>query len=131
MEDKINFDELGLAKHLSGVHIYDSPMFDQLKKDLVYKKFAENDPGLSDGTLQMLSMAQGPKAFSYLVPELTTTGRIANTIREKDMTRLLGTPRKADIKNFIDSPASRDKVMWTITGNGVKGASIADRIEDE
>ena len=130
MEDVVNLDDLGLARHLSGmVDRQDNPMLEQLKKDLMYKKFAENDPGLADATMQMLVMAQGPKAFSYLFPELTATGRVANTIREKDASRLLGVPRKSDLKNFINSAASRDKVMWTLTGNAVKGAGVSDRAE--
>ena len=130
MEDVVDLDNLGLAKHFSGrVDEKDNPMLEQLKKDLMYKKFAENDPGLADGTIQMLTMAQGPKAFSYLFPELTATGRIVNTIKEKDASRLLGVPRKSDLKNFVDSQASRDKVMWTLTGNAVKGAGVSGRAE--
>ena len=137
-------EELGLAATLAkGVdkdntlleYLKNSPKFDManndvyntLNKEAAFKRFVENDPGLADASLQLLAMAQGPRAFSYLVPELTTTARISNAVREKSASRLAGVPRKKDIDQFFTDAASRDKVLWTATGNGLKAGAIADR----
>lgn len=107
-----------------------NPLFAELAREAKLKQFREQDPGLSDATMQMLVMAQGPKAFSYLVPELTSTGRVVNAIKEKTPVRLTGLPRQKDLQNFAHSPESRDKVLWTLTGNGIKTAGVGDRMDE-
>jgi hypothetical protein len=74
-------------------------------------------------------MAQGAKGFTYVFPELTTARRGVNAIAEKDMTRLVGIPRQKDISAFLVSPESRDKVLWTMTGNAMKADATANRLE--
>ena len=137
-------EELGLAASLAKgadrdntllEYFKNSPKLDMtnnevsntLNKEAAFKRFVKHDPGLADASLQLLAMAQGPKAFSYLIPELTTTARVSNAIREKSASRLAGIPRKKDIDQFFTDTASRDKVLWTATGNGVKAGAIADR----
>ena len=110
--------------------IASNPLFAELAKEAKLKQFRQQDPGLTEATMQMLVMAQGPKAFSYLVPELTTANRVTNAIKEKSPVRLTGIPRQKDLQNFTNSPESRDKVLWTLTGNGIKSAGIADRMEE-
>lgn len=117
---KVNFNDEVIA----------NPLFAELAKEAKLKQFRKQDPGLTEATMQMLVMAQGPKAFSYLVPELTSTNRVVNAIKEKTPVRLTGLPRQRDLQNFAHSPESRDKVLWTLTGNGIKSASIADRVEE-
>ena len=105
-------------------------LYKSLEKEVAMRKFVENDPGFQDGLLQMLIMAQGPKAFTYLVPELTTTARVTKAIKEKTPMRLTGLPRAKDVANFTKDAASRDKVLWTLTGNGVKAGAVLDRVEE-
>lgn len=102
-------------------------MLTGLAKELAYKQLQNNDKPLDDGSLQMLAMAQGPKAFVYTFPELNGAVRGINAVNEKDITRLLGTPRQKDISAFLSSPESRDKVMWTLTGNAIKADGLANR----
>ena len=117
---KVNFQDEVIA----------NPLFAELAKEAKLQQFRQQDPGLTDATMQMLVMAQGPKAFSYLVPELTTMNRVSNAIKEKSPVRLTGIPRQKDLQNFSHSPESRDKVLWTLTGNGIKIAGVGDRIEE-
>lgn len=100
-----------------------------LAKEAAMKALVEKDKPLEDGTMQMLSMAQGAKGFHYVFPELTAFMRELNAVTEKDLTRLVGTPRQKDISAFLISPESRDKVLWTLTGNTMKANAIANRIE--
>lgn len=133
MEEQITPWGLAATEYLaatSQANHGDNDLYKSLEKEAAMRKFIENDPGLQDGLLQMLIMAQGPKAFSYLVPELTTTARVANSIKEKNPMRLTGLPRAKDVSNFTKDAASRDKVLWTLTGNGVKAGSVLDRVEE-
>lgn len=95
------------------------------------KKLRDKDKPLEDATMQMLSMAQGAKGFVYVFPELTSTMRGVNALTEKDLTRLAGIPRQKDISAFLVSPQSRDKVLWTVTGNTMKADAIANRLEGD
>ena len=100
-----------------------------LAAESAMKTLAEKDKPLEDATLQMLSMAQGAKGFTYVFPELTASMRGVNAIAEKDLTRLVGIPRQKDISAFLVSPESRDKVLWTVTGNAMKADAVTNRLE--
>ena len=100
--------------------VINNEILEQLAKDVAYNKLVDSDKPLKDATAQMLVMAQGPKAFSYLVPELTTVGRVANTISTKNANRLHGLPTKQDIAESLTNAAVRDKQLWRATGNGIK-----------
>jgi hypothetical protein len=100
-----------------------------LAKESAVRALVEKDKPLDDATMQMLSMAQGFKGFPYVFPELTASMRGVNSIAEKDMTRLVGIPRQKDISAFLVSPESRDKVLWTVTGNAMKADATANRLE--
>ena len=133
MEEQITPWGLAATEYLESIsqsNQTDNDLYKSLEKEAAMRKFVEEDPGLKDGLLQMLIMAQGPKAFSYLVPELTTTARVANAIKEKTPMRLTGLPRAKDVANFTKDAASRDKVLWTLTGNGVKAGATLDRVEE-
>ena len=100
--------------------VINNEILEQLAKDVAYNKLVDSDKPLKDATAQMLVMAQGPKAFSYLVPELTTVGRVANTISTKNVNRLHGLPTKQDIAESLTNATVRDKQLWRATGNGIK-----------
>ena len=100
-----------------------------LAKESAMRALVENDKPLDDASIQMLSMAQGARGFPYVFPELTASMRGVNAITEKDLTRLIGTPRQKDISAFLVSPESRDKVLWTLTGNAMKANAVANRVE--
>ena len=127
-------ETVGLAGVIAGMRnkeLVSNDMIKSLEQEVIRQKLVKDDPGLSDATMQMLVMAQGPKAFSYLMPEVTAAGRMTNAVKESDITRLVGIPRTKDVQAFTTSNASRDKVLWTLTGNGIKGAGLADRINND
>ena len=100
--------------------IINNEILEQLAKDIAYNKLMDSDKPIKDATAQMLIMAQGPKVFSYLSPELTTVGRVANTISTKNVNRLHGLPTKQDIAESLTNAAVMDKQLWRATGNGIK-----------
>ena len=100
--------------------VLNNEMLKQLAKEVAYNKLVDSDMPIKDATTQMLIMAQGPKAFSYLAPELTAVGRVANAISTKNANRLHGLPTKQDIAESITNAAVRDKQLWRATGNGIK-----------
>lgn len=91
-----------------------------LAKKVAYEKLVTNDPPIKDATDQLLIAAQGPKAFAYLSPELTSALRVSNTISTKDPLRLTGVPTKTEVKNAIANKNAMDKLKWKLTGNGLK-----------
>lgn len=102
-----------------------------LEKELKMRALVDGDKPIEDASLQMLTLAQGPSKFSYLFPEATTANRIVNTVAEKDITRLVGTPRTSDVKGFLADKEARDKVLWTLTGNAVKADGYSNRVNSK
>ena len=121
----------GTIMDMRNKELQQNDMLKSLEQEAILHKLIKDDPGMSDATIQMLVMAQGPKAFSYLMPEVTAAGRMTNAIKESDISRLIGIPRTKDMQAFTTSNASRDKVLWTLTGNGIKGGGLADRINND
>lgn len=126
-------ETIGLAGRLNGIKktTESNSLITDLEKAAALRKLVAEDPGMEDATMQMLIMAQGPKAFSYLMPEVTAAGRVTNAVKEKNINRMVGLPREKDVRAFLSSPTSRDKVMWTTTGNVIKGVGVSDRIDNE
>lgn len=107
---------------------FSNDMLKGLAQEAASRQIQASDKPIEDGSLQMLAMAQGPRAFVYTFPELNGTVRGINAINERDLTRLTGIPRQRDISAFFTSPESRDKVMWTLTGNALKADGLANRL---
>lgn len=91
-----------------------------LAKEAVYRDFIKSDPPLQDATYQLLIAAQGPKAFTYLSPELTSALRVSNASRTKDPMRLTGVPTKKEISEAATNKDALDKLKWKLTGQGLK-----------
>ena len=108
----------------------DNEILDGLAKLSVLKKLQESDRPLEDATAQMLVMGQGPRAFSYLVPELTAAGRVSNAIRDSNINRLHGLPSKADLTGSLADSAIRDKQLWRLTGNGLKANGWSEKFNE-
>ena len=108
----------------------DNEILDGLAKLSVLKKLQESDRPLEDATAQMLVMGQGPRAFSYLVPELTAAGRVSNAIRDNNIHRLHGLPSKADLTGSLADSAIRDKQLWRLTGNGLKANGWSEKFNE-
>ena len=108
----------------------DNEILDGLAKSAALKKLQESDRPLEDATAQMLVMGQGPRAFSYLVPELTAAGRVSNAIRDSNINRLHGLPSKADLTGSLADSAIRDKQLWRLTGNGLKANGWSEKFNE-
>lgn len=91
-----------------------------LAKEVAYNKLLAEDPPIKDATDQLLVAAQGPKAMTYLSPELTSALRVSNTLKTKDPLRLTGVPTKKELKGALEEEALMEKLKWKLTGNGLK-----------
>jgi len=96
------------------------PYLNGLARAAEYKKLYLEDVPIRDATDQLLIAAQGPKAFTYLSPELTSALRVSNAVNTKDAMRLTGVPTKEEIKNAAASAEAMDRLKWKVTGNGLK-----------
>ena len=103
-----------------------NPMLLDLARESARRKLADDDQKLRDASADMLIMAQGPKAFTYVSPELTTALRASNTIKTKDPMRMTGVPTKKEISNAIEDSEAMDRLKWKLTGNGLKANAWID-----
>lgn len=103
-----------------------NPMLLDLARESARRKLADDDQKLRDASADMLIMAQGPKAFTYVSPELTTALRTSNTIKTKDPMRITGVPTKKEISNAIEDSEAMDRLKWKLTGNGLKANAWID-----
>jgi len=108
----------------------DNEILDGLAKSVTLKKLQDADKPLEDATAQTLVMGQGPKAFSYLVPELTAVGRVSNAIRDSNINRLHGLPSRTDLTESLADSAIRDKQLWRLTGNGLKANGWSEKFKE-
>ena len=103
-----------------------NPMLLDLARQVEMKKLIDNDQGLRDASADMLVMAQGPKAFTYVSPELTSALRVANTVKTKDPMRMTGVPTKKEVSNAIEDSEAMEKLKWKLTGNALKANAWID-----
>lgn len=107
------------------------PYLHKLAKEVELKKLQEEDKPIRDATDQLLIAAQGPKAFTYISPELTSALRVSNSITSKDPMRLTGVPSKSELLNALEkAEGARDKLMWKATGNGLKINAWSNSLND-
>lgn len=95
-------------------------MLHGLAKEAALRSLEAYDAPMKDATAQLLIAAQGPKAFTYVSPELTAALRVSNAVKNKDPVRLTGVPTKKEIKEAAADNAKMDKLKWKLTGNGIK-----------
>lgn len=103
-----------------------NPMLFDIAREVEMKKLADNDPGLRDASADMLVMAQGPKAFTYVSPELTSALRVTNTVKTKDPMRITGIPTRKEISNAIQDNDAMERLKWKATGNALKANAWID-----
>lgn len=103
--------------------ILNNEILTNIAKEVEMEKIRREDPPIKDATDHLLIAAQGPKAISYLSPELTTAGRVSNAISTNNPSRLHGLPTKNDIALSFSDKSVRDKQLWRATGNGLKANS--------
>ena len=103
-----------------------NPMLLDIAREVEMKKLAYNDPKLRDASADMLIMAQGPKAFTYVSPELTSALRVTNTVKTNDPMRITGIPTRKEISNAIQDNDAMERLKWKITGNALKANAWID-----
>ena len=103
-----------------------NPMLLDLARQVEMKKLIDNDPKLRDATANMFVMAQGPKSFTYVSPELTSALRVVNTVKTKDPMRMTGVPTKKEVSNAIEDSEAMEKLKWKLTGNALKANAWID-----
>lgn len=91
-----------------------------LAQEAAYSELRKENPSMVDATDHLLIGAQGPKAFTYLSPELTSALRVNNAVRTKDAMRLTGVPTKKEVQEALENKEALDKLKWKITGQGLK-----------
>ena len=97
-----------------------SPFLKGLAQEVAYSELAKENPPMIDATEHLLIGAQGPKAFTYLSPELTSALRVNNAVRTKDAMRLTGVPTKKEVQEALENKEALDKLKWKVTGQGLK-----------
>lgn len=95
-------------------------MIQQLQKDVVLKELQDSDRPLEDATIQMLTAAQGPSKLFYLSPEITLANRVSNAVTTRNPYKVTGLPTQEELSGLAANAAIRDKVLWKVTGNGIK-----------
>ena len=103
-----------------------NPMLLDIAREVEMKKLADNDPKLNDATADIFVMAQGPKAFTYVSPELTSALRVANTVKTNDLMRMTGIPTRKEISNAIQDNDAMKRLKWKATGNALKANALID-----
>lgn len=103
-----------------------NPMLLDIAREVEMKKLADNDPKLRDASADMFAMAQGPKAFTYVSPELTSALRVTNTVKTKDPMRMTGIPTRKEISNAIQDNDAMERLKWKATGNALKANAWID-----
>ena len=96
------------------------PFLKGLAKEVAYNNLVKENPPMRDATEHLLIGAQGPKAFTYLSPELTSALRVNNAIRTKDGMRLTGVPTNKEVQDALVNKEALDKLKWKATGQGLK-----------
>ena len=91
-----------------------------LAQEAAYNNLVKENPPMRDATEHLLVGAQGPKAFTYLSPELTSALRVNNAVRTKDSMRLTGVPTKKEVQDALVNKEALDKLKWKATGQGLK-----------
>ena len=91
-----------------------------LAQEAAYAKLEKENPPMRDATEHLLIAAQGPKAFTYLSPELTSALRVNNAVRTKDAMRLTGVPTKKEVQEALADKDALDRLKWKVTGQGLK-----------
>lgn len=97
-----------------------SPFLKGLAQEVAYSELMKENPPMRDATEHLLIGAQGPKAFTYLSPELTSALRVNNAVRTKDAMRLTGVPTKKEVQEALENKEALDKLKWKVTGQGLK-----------
>ena len=97
-----------------------SPFLKGLAQEVAYNNLVKEDPPMRDATEHLLIGAQGPKAFAYFSPELTSALRVSNAVNTKDAMRLTGVPTKKEVQEALASKEALDKLKWKVTGQGLK-----------
>ena len=103
-----------------------NPMLLDLAREVEMKKLVDNDPKLRDASADMFVMAQGPKAFTYVSPELTSALRVTNTVKTNDPMRMTGIPIRKEISNAIQDNDAMERLKWKATGNALKANAWID-----
>ena len=56
--------------------------------------------------------------------------RTEHFITEEERLEILQWFENSSKDGITHSPENRDKILWTLTGNGINSAGIADRMEE-